>query len=82
MQDNFRVNNSSLESVKLKSLDSEDADLVEVHLRYNSANNFSVYKYDKQNNEATPIIEDVDILINPENKSEVILRAPDSQHKL
>jgi len=61
-------------------LDQETSDCV--HIKFNSTSNFSAYHYDHLHDKSTPIFENVDVSINPENSSEILIRGSDSQQKI
>lgn len=81
--DNFRINNAALRKVKLQntSTDSEK-EIEELHVEYHSENKFSVFKYDVKLDTKEAIIESAEIMINPEDGDQIILRTDDQQMKL
>ena len=81
--DNFRLNNSALRKVKLQSFSSDsEKEIEELHIAYHSENVFSVYKYDVKLDKKEAVIENAEIMVNPENEDQIILRTEEQQIKL
>lgn len=53
-----------------------------VHVQYHSGNKFSVYAVDVVEDTKTPLLSHAEILVNPENNDELIIRTDDEQMKL
>ena len=62
---------------------SEGDDSFELMVEYKGHNKFSVFhKENRTDKEVRPIVEDIEIKVNPENDGEVILRSNECQFKM
>lgn len=69
-----------MERVKVSLLDKENS-FEEVWVQYHSGNEFSVFKIDENNNKEV-VLQNVQVLINPEKSDELIFRTQADQSKL
>ena len=69
--DNFRINQPAMRQVNLLKGEEES----NVYLQYHSTNTFSVFNYDPLTDSKSVILDKVNIIVNPENNEELILRA-------
>lgn len=53
-----------------------------VHVQYHSGNKFSVYTVDAVEDSKVALLENAEILVNPENNDELIIRTDNEQMKL
>lgn len=81
-KDNFRINNVAMRKVNVITGKDETAEVSSVFVQYHSANKFSVYDCDTVKDTKTVILENAEILVNPENQDELIIRTDKQQMKL
>ena len=72
--DNFRLNNVSMRKVKVQEGADETVSSSVVHVQYHSGNKFSVYTVDQVADTKEALLENAEILVNPENNDELIIR--------
>jgi len=82
IKDNFRVNAPALRRVDLVNGTEEAAEKSSVYVQYHSSSQFSVYNYDPVKDSKQAIIENAEVLVNPENQDELIIRSEKDQVKL
>lgn len=68
--DNFRINSSALRKVEMVSSSEEKS---QVWVEYHSNNKFSAYNYNPVTDERSIILSEAEIMINPEDKDQLIL---------
>lgn len=68
--DNFRINSSALRKVEMVSSSEEKS---QVWVEYHSNNKFSAYNYNPVTDESSIILSEAEIMINPEDKDQLIL---------
>ena len=82
INDNFRINTSALRKVNLKNGNEDGAEVSSVYCQYHSANTFSVFNYDPVTDKKEVILSHAQVMVNPENQDELIIRTADTQSKL
>ena len=80
--DNFRLNTVAMRKVKVQEGADEDASSSVVYVQYHSGNKFSVFTVDQVADTKEALIENAEILVNPENNDELIIRTDNEQIKL
>lgn len=53
-----------------------------VYLEYRDENTFNVFNYDSAKDTKEPLLMDANIIVNPENGDELIIRTNDQQYKI
>lgn len=81
--DNFRLNAASLRRVNVVDQSDAESGTAEILIEYHSDNKFSAYRRENPADAApTPIVEGVEIQMNPEDDSELIFKTPERQFKM
>jgi hypothetical protein len=66
-----------LRKVNILNGNDDSSEVSSVYLEYKSNNVFNVFDFDPKSDKKEPILMDAEILINPENADELIIRTAD-----